>query len=91
VKYCSNAMRLIAFEQYFTASGRAFFFIPTADNQMLRAAMVAYGSLATSPLAILVIGQFAQAAFTATCVVYALRLVQERTGVFGKMFKMIQN
>jgi len=82
-------MNVIAFVNYFTANGLAFFFIPVSGNQLLQLAMNNYVKLATSPFSVLVIGQFAQAAFTATCIVYALALVQERTGLLGKIVDVI--
>ena len=82
-------MNVVAFVNYFTAGGLAFFFIPVSGNQLLQLAMNNYVNIATSPFSVLVIGQFAQAAFTATCIVYALDLVQKRTDLLGKIVDVI--
>jgi len=78
-------MNIIAFVSYFTANGRAFFFMPVSGNQLLQLATNNYVNLATSTFSVMVIGQFAQAAFTATCIAYALVLIQKRTGLLSKI------
>lgn len=69
---------IIGFYYYITSNWTAFFFIP-ADSQFLQSAMQILGNFAQSELVTELGGPLARSAFSVTCLVYVLRVIEEKT------------
>jgi hypothetical protein len=81
---------VIAFYQYFTANGNAFFFVP-ASNHILKIAVTAYETFAKTDAIVLFGGPFARALFFATCMIYSLRIIEKRTGLISTFIELIKH
>jgi hypothetical protein len=80
---------IIAFHQYFTANGNAFFFVP-ASNHILKTAVAAYETFAKTNAVVLFGGPFARALFFATCMIYSLKIIEKRTRLISTFIELIK-
>jgi hypothetical protein len=79
---------IVAFYPYFTANSSAFFFIPAKDY-VTKSVVAAYETFAKADANVLFGGPFARALFSATCIVYSLKLIEKRTGLISTLQKLL--
>jgi hypothetical protein len=82
-------MNVFSFYPYFTANGHAFFFIP-ANTPVLKQAVVNYESLAGDALIVTLALPIVRALFTVTCLIYSLKIAQERTGIISDLLTLFR-
>jgi hypothetical protein len=82
-------INVFSFYPYFTANGHAFFFI-LANTPALKQAVANYESLAGNALIVTLALPIARALFTVTCLIYSLKIAQERTGIISDLLTLFR-
>jgi len=77
---------VVAFYSYFTSNGSAFFFVP-ADTSTLKAWVTGYEQFARNDIIILLGGPLARASFSAICVLYAVKIIEENTMLISTLIR----
>jgi hypothetical protein len=78
-------LALARFPMYFSSNSNAFVFV-SADTDFLRAAAAAYVQFFSSDVVRILLAAVLQVLFTATCLAYAGRIVEDRTLIFSSVF-----